>query len=186
MSRLINLRAGDVCAVRGPQKWYSLLIRLGAWLRGQPSTVSHVVVITAARTLIDGTLVVTGMEARPSKVGPVDMRMYDNQWLLHNASQPKTDQQRIAIVNAAHAAAGTRYDWWAIGADALACLGVDQPSIRNWGQKPPSRLVCSAFASWCYAVAGVAEPSGEDRWCTPGDWAAWCQGKQWETVGVRR
>lgn len=186
MSRLEQLQPGDVCAVRGPQKWYSLLIRFGAWLRGQPSTVSHVVVVTDVQTTLDGRRVVKGMEARPSRVGPVDMAVYDNPWLVHNSGQPKSVMQREAVVKAALAARGAAYDWMAIGSDALRCLGVPQPDVPNWGKRPPRRLVCSAFASWCYKLAELPEPSSEDRWCTPGEWALWCQQQLWAPRTVRR
>jgi hypothetical protein len=181
VSRLAELRPGDICAVRSPWTIWGWLIRLGAVLSGRSGRCDHVVVVVGW----DATGGLCGVEGRPSGVGHVSMRRYDNRWISSNSGQPKTDNQRRAVVDAALAAVGTSYDWLAIAADALDCLGVPQPIDGEYRRQPRS-VVCSSLANYVCWRAGVDHPGVGDRWCTPADWDEFNRNRVWLALDESR
>lgn len=171
---LPTLGPGDVLVVRTPDRrcWdraASYLIRLGAALRDRPNLDNHVAVYHHT----DAAGTPWGIEGRPGGVGWVDLRQYDNPWLLTNAAQPKTDAQRHLVCQAAVGLLGVGYDWAAIGMDTADALGLDHlwRVAEDWGAKPPGHVVCSSLAAWAYQHADLDRPPGRMMTTTPGDWS---------------
>ncbi len=175
------VQPGDVLCVRGPDRswwdrWVGRLIRLGAALRDEPNLDSHVVI--AHHTDAAGTH--WGIEGRPGGVGWVDLAVYDGPYVVTNATQPKTPDQRAAVCAAAVGLLGTGYDWAAIGMDTLDALHLDALwRDHTWGDQPPAHVVCSALATWVYQHVGLASPRVPWRTSTPGEWTAWILEKGW-------
>jgi hypothetical protein len=170
---------GDVLCTRTPKGWPAFLIRLGAALKDDPSTVNHVIVVhhkDAAGTL-------WGIEGRPGGVGWVDVRHALRQpYTLSNSEQPKDEVQRTAIATAAEALIGTPYDWTGIGLDAMRAIHAPELWASKWGKDgvAPAHVVCSSMADWLYDHVGLASPGAQyDRTVTPGDWARWIMEKGW-------
>jgi hypothetical protein len=170
---------GDILLTRG-SAWTSRLIRLGAALLDRPNAYNHVIVFTH----YDQLGIPQGIEARAEGAGDIDLRKtLASRWVMSNADQPKTPQQRDLIVTAAKGAKGTPYDWAAIVVEGLEALRItplwtlpERPADRL-----PTSLICSALADWAYAKAGLANPGGDahNRLTTPSDWAAWVITKGW-------
>jgi hypothetical protein len=175
-THIVGIQPGDVLAVRTPPSVFGTLIRFGAWLHHQPDHVDHVVV--AHHRDAAGTL--WGVEGRPGGVGWVDIATYDNRWLVSNAAQYKTADQRRQVCTAAAHLLGVGYDWAAIGVDAVTAVGFDHLwRAGDFGGRPPAHVVCSSLASWVYRRVGLAEPVGPQRYSTPADWAAWMIEEGW-------
>lgn len=180
---------GDVLLVRNKgtaattrlARW---AIQLGAWLEGDPTTWTHVIVADH----IDDTGLFWGLEGRPGGVGWVDIAPYlDDPVTLTNIRQPKAPNQRALITTAMAPLVGKAgYDWAAILADAaiaLAAAGHVEPiwyeRVRvQWGTTMPGHVVCSALADYAYERAGLESPV-PDRFCTPGDWARLIKARNW-------
>ena len=179
---MLKVQPGDVLVVRTPAPtWWdrtaSRLIRLGAALRDRPNLDNHVAVMHHT----DAAGTPWGIEGRPGGVGWVDLRPYDNPYLLTNAAQPKTDAQRHQVRQAAVGMLGVGYDWAAIGMDTADALGLDHLwRAHDWGNQPPAHVVCSSLGAWVYHHAGLAEPNTPMLTTTPGDWADWILRRGWE------
>jgi hypothetical protein len=167
---------GDVLTIRTSDVggW---LIRLGAWMRGRPHRDNHVVIVSHT----DPAGVQWGIEGRPGGVGWVDMASYDGWSHSSNAEQPKTDDQRAAIVVAARGLLGIGYDWLAIGMDVAEALRIDllwRPA--DWTTTvAPAHVVCSSLAAWANGHVGLARPGGGMATVTPGDWQLFNDRREW-------
>ncbi|MCW2901845.1 MAG: hypothetical protein JWO67_4110 [Streptosporangiaceae bacterium] len=175
----MNVGVGDVLAVKTGGIG-GALIRFGAWLRGLPHGINHVVI---AHHLDDkGALI--GLEGRPGGVGWVDMRDYlASPATVSNADQPKTDEQRYTVAKHAEAMLRAPYDWPAIVADAGCDLGLPSPDDLDWnGNAAPLHVVCSSYAAYLYRIAGLARPGPTKggRFVQPADWAQWDAKKGWQ------
>lgn len=170
-----GVRPGDVLCTRSGG-WQGWLIRFGAALRDQPSLSNHIAV--AHHTDAHGTL--WAVEGRPGGAGWVDARNYRaSSWTVTNAEQPKTDAQRQAVCDVMVTMVGTEYDYAAILADSVACLGWQLPGWDpSWHGQVPGMVVCSSLAAYGYTKGGLRCPAGE-REVTPGMWDAWVLTKGW-------
>jgi hypothetical protein len=69
---------------------------------------------------------------------------------------------------------GTKYDWAAIGGDALRDLHVKLWTDKAFNPHPgraPGEVVCSSFASYIYLSVGWDHPNfNMERGSEPGDW----------------
>jgi hypothetical protein len=174
--RLAGIRPGDVIAVRTPPSVFGWLIRLGALLRGRPSTVDHVVLVHH----VDQAGRLWGIEGRPGGVGWVDLAAYNNRWLLSNRDQPKTDAQRARVCELAVDMLGTPYDWPAIIHDAAIAFRLDHLwRSADFGARAPGHVVCSSLVAWLYHQAGLAAPRGPLETCWPADWANFILREGW-------
>jgi hypothetical protein len=172
---------GDVILTRG-NAWTSRMIRLGAALLDMPNVHNHVIVFTH----YDKLNIPQGIEARAEGAGDIDLRRtLKSRWLMSNAEQPKTPQQRELVIQAAKGLKGTEYDWPAIFVEGLQALRItpfwtlpERPKDRL-----PTSLICSALADWAYAKAGLANPGGDSRTrlTTPADWEMFITTRGWET-----
>ncbi len=169
MSRLDNLKPGDVLAVNTGNNWAACAIRLGQRLQGKPSFDNHVVAVHHRDT--GGRL--WGIEGRPGGVGWVDISIYDNKYLVSNAAYQKTDKQRDEICTYAKAMLGTPYDWSAIVRDTLSAFHLEQIWMeKGFGSSAPAHVVCSSAYAWIYNKLGLKAPNVEGRWVEPADWTA--------------
>ncbi|HEY6021619.1 MAG TPA: hypothetical protein VIY48_17650 [Candidatus Paceibacterota bacterium] len=176
MSRLDVLKPGDVLAVNTGNNWAASLIRLGQRLQGKPSFDNHVVAVHHRDP--GGRL--WGIEGRPGGVGWVDIAQYDNKFLVSNAAQPKTDEQRNEICAYAAAMLGTQYDWTAIIKDTLSTFHLDAIWMaKDFGPQAPAHVVCSSVYAWIYKKVGLEEPPTTDRWTEPADWVKFFIEKGW-------
>jgi hypothetical protein len=163
-----DIQAGDVLCTRTQRSWVARLIRLGAALLDKPSVVNHVAIAHHRDAKGDWVVV----EGRPGGVGWAPAAKYlASPWTLVNVRQPKTPEQRAAVVAACQALIGRPYDWGAIAADAAQAVGIDIP--HRWsGTWDAAHVVCSSLAAYVYEHVGLARPGGALRTTTPGDWAA--------------
>lgn len=169
---------GDVLVVRTGKGWTSRLIRVGQALRGLPCTGNHVAVL---HHYTDG--VPWAVEGRPGGVGWVDARRYlRDKATIHNAEQPKTEQQVLKVLDGCLALLGTPYDWHAIFKDTVRSLGIEPLWTADWArQGVPGQVVCSSAAALLYAYAGLTHPEvGHERYVMPAHWADFCYEQQWE------
>lgn len=175
---------GTVLVVRDSGIW-AWWIRLGEWLKHQPSRWNHVAVYTHT----DEAGTPWGVEGRPDGgVGQRDLTRYlHDPATLHNAAQlaGTTGEQRALICAGAAALLPSkgqhiRYDWPAIVRDGLSMVDpLYRPEYRDaWGPGVPTQVVCSSMADWLYEHVGLATPDA-DRYCTPGDWARFIQRRGW-------
>lgn len=167
---------GDVLVVATGNSVAAKLIRIGEVLRGQTSLDNHVVVV---HHQTDG--VWWGIEGKPGGVGWADVRRYlANPRTTSNVDQPKSSGQRNHVADSAVAMLGTPYDWNAIANDAVVSIGIRHLFRQNWqGNGVPGHVVCSSFAAWLYADAGLAHPSSELRYTFPSDWTDFCLDRAW-------
>lgn len=167
---------GDVVCVRNPRGFPARMIRLGAALLDKPNGVNHVIVAHH----VDAAGVLWGVEGRPGGVGWVDMRhALTAPYTVHNGDQPKTGEQRAAVVKVAAGMLGTPYDWEGIALDAAEAVHVQTLwSSKAWGVSPPAHVVCSSLADWAYNHVGLASPKA-NRTCSPGDWAKFIVERGW-------
>jgi hypothetical protein len=175
------LLPGDVLIVRTTGGWWARLIgrliRFGAATRDQPNMDDHVAIVHHVDPA--GTLWV--IEGRPGGVGWASAQQYDNPYLLHNAEQPKTQDQRDEVCALAVGLLGTPYDWSAIVADGMAAIGAGTLwRSKDFGDGPPAHVVCSSLAAWLYHRVSLAEPDTTRRVTTPGDWADWVLRRGWQ------
>lgn len=162
------LKPGDILAVR-TNGMAAEVIRLGEALRDKPNLDNHVAVFHH----YDSAGVPWLLEGRPGGVGWADARTYlASGFTVNNCGQPgRSDKARQSVADQAKALLGTRYDWMAIGGDALEAL-----HVRLWGLqfphgRAPGEVVCSSFAAWLYEQAGWQRPDpGAERDCEPADW----------------
>lgn len=174
-SALDGVQPGDVLVVRTKSPW-GRWIRLGAWLSGKPSTVDHVAVVHHR----DDAGIWWAIEGRPGGVGWVDIARYDSPFVVSNAEQPKTDEQRKLVCDLADDLLKRPYDWSAIAVDAFESLRVGALwASKDYGDEAPGQVVCSSLAAWVYKRAGLAGPAKRIRWVVPADWAIHCQSKAW-------
>lgn len=167
MSDLSILLPGDVLAVNTGNNWAADLIRFGEHLQGKPSFDNHVVAVHHR----DDAGVLWGIEGRPGGVGCVDIARYDNKYLVSNAKQAKTDEQRKEICTYAVAMLGTPYDWDAIIKDALSVLHLEVLwASKDFGPLSPAHVVCSTLYSWIYSKVALKGPVTLGRWTEPADW----------------
>jgi cell wall-associated NlpC family hydrolase len=178
---MTELGVGDVLCTRGGS-WVSRTIRFGAAILGRPNTVSHVAIYMGLGS-DDRPQVI---EARPGGVGWLDATEYlKSHWTIDNREQPKTEEQRKQIHDAAIALLGTPYDWVGIGQNAMEAIRApDLYRSKAWMNKAsPNHVVCSSLADWVYAEVKLANPGKTqqaDKITTPGDWAEFCITKAWE------
>jgi hypothetical protein len=163
---VLELSKGDVLCTRATGL-VPRLIRLGAAFRGKPNIVNHVAIVHHKDAKGEWVCV----EGRPGGVGWTPAAKYlASPWTLSNVRQPKTEEQRDAIVAATQALIGRPYDWAGIALDAAQALGIDIPS-RWVGQWDAAQVVCSSLAAFAYNEVGLGRPAGVLRTITPGDWA---------------
>lgn len=185
LATFAKLDIGDVVLTRSRPKnfWGKLAvraIRLGAAIHDQPNIWNHVAIVHH----IDDTGTLWGVEGRPGGVGWVDMRNWVNDgWVLSNADQPKTEDQRAQIAAASEALIGTAYDWSGIAIDAGRAVAGLWATL--WPEKwhnyraAPGHVVCSSLADWVYGKVGLGSPRA-DRACTPADWAQYILDRGWD------
>jgi hypothetical protein len=171
---------GDVILTRG-SAWTSKLIRWGAALLDQPNVYNHVIVVHHR----DALGVLWGIEARAEGVGWVDLtRTLKSRWVLTNADQPKTPEDREFICRTVEGAIATPYDWAAIVHEAFEALRID----KLWRAKEfpedgrlPYGTICSALADWAYEQRGLPNPGGvkRTRLTKPADWHTFLITKGW-------
>lgn len=177
-----NVQPGDILAVRTGNSFPARMIRLGAAVKEavtgdpEPNTVNHVAIVTHA----DANGVLWALEGRPGGIGWVQAASYvSDPYTVSNVLQPKTAAQRTAIVADARKLIGTAYDWAAIADDAANAFGINVPGWNPQFGKVPGHLVCSSYAAYLYAQAGLAHPSG-DRNVSPADWVTFILSHNWE------
>lgn len=183
MDSATTLLPGDVVCVR-TTGFAGLLIRLGAALLDRPNMRNHVAIVHHR----DAAGVLWGVEARPGGVGWVDMDNYlASPFTISNAEQPKTDEQRTAIAQAAESMLQTPYDWTAIAADAMKAIRADRLwQAKSYGEgQVPAQVVCSSLADYLYAKVGLANPGMVDgdavRFTTPADWDLFIETEAWRS-----
>lgn len=178
MIRLDQIEPGDVLCTRNPKGWQAFMIRLGAAFGDDPNTVNHVIVAHHR----DQAGRFWGIEARPGGVGWIDLKRctgLKHPYTIANHAQPKSEQQRVAICNAAEGLLGTPYSWADIAKDAMEAISA-QDIWKSHSEEAPAQIVCSALADWVYDHVGLASPGARyDRTVTPGDWARWITERGW-------
>jgi hypothetical protein len=171
------LRPGDVLAVR-TGGWAAGLIRAGEELSGKNHLDNHIAVFHH----YDDADIPWVLEGRPGGVGWADARPYlASPHAVNNCGQPgRSDGARERTAARAATLLGTRYDWLAIGGDALEALHVRLWHLQFPHGLAPGEVVCSSFAAWLYEYAGWAHPdTGDERDCEPGDWSEWSLAHGW-------
>lgn len=179
---MMSVSPGDVVLVRITEgSWLSRvsskLIRLGGALHDQPSAWNHVIIASH----VDATGVFWGAEGRPGGVGWTDMAPWlADHYTISNADQPKTSEQRTAIVAGAAGMVDRKlpYDWPAIAVDLAEVIRPLWMPSGKWGKGSPGHVVCSSAADWLYERVGLASPQ-PDRFCTPADWADFILSHGW-------
>lgn len=177
----MTVQPGDVLVI-ADSKWASWWIRLQARLLGKPCTWNHIAIMSH----IDAGGTAWVIEGKPSGVGWVLAAKYiDHPATIHNADQPKTAEQRAAIVQGARTLIGTHYDWLAIAELGGEILRINAlwRRWREWGEDtPPIAVICSSLADHLYERAGLANPGGlaETRFTDVGDWAQWIEARGWQ------
>jgi hypothetical protein len=172
---------GDVLLTRGTA-WTSKVIRFGAALLDRPNTYNHVIVIHHR----DNLGVLWGVEARAEGVGWIDLtRTMRSRWVLTNADQPKTPEDRVFIAKTVEGAIAAPYDWTAIVAEAFEALRIDEfwrPAEFPEDGRLPYGTICSALADWAYERRGLPNPGGaaKTRTTTPSDWQTFLTLRPWE------
>lgn len=176
----MDVKPGDVVLVR-TNGIVGAVIRLGAALLDRPNVHNHVAIVHH----LDAAGVLWGIEGRPGGVGWVDMAQYlADPYSLSNNGQPKTDDQRSKVAEAAYSMLKVPYDWSAIATDALKALRLDRLwQVKDYGEAVPGQVVCSSLADYIYARVGLASPGLTDgdgvRFTTPADWDAFIDTKAW-------
>lgn len=172
------LRPGDILAVRSPGL-AGEIIRIGEELSGKDGAENHIAVCHHW----DGP-VPWGLEGKPGGVGWVDLRDYlASPYSLNNCLQPgRSDASRTVVADQAKALLGDRYDWSAIGGDALAALHIHLWNLKFPHGKPPGECVCSSLAAWLYEQAGWERPQVTDRDTEPADWTELILQRRWNAT----
>ena len=177
-----KIQPGDIVAVRTTGA-ASEAIRLGSAIESlirhkvEPDLDNHI----AIAHHYDANGILWYLEGRPSRVGWTSTNYAAAPYTVSNVGQPKTDAQRKAVCAEAVKLLGTAYDWSAIADDAAQAFGITIPSWHpdfKTGEVP-SHLVCSSYAAYLYAKAGLKHPAG-DRNVTPADWVALILSNRWE------
>jgi hypothetical protein len=190
----LALRPGDVLVLRTPDDggWWirrrALMIAYPwqpwRWVSdrnvGKAGLVNHVAIYTHT----DSTGRLRGLEGRPGGFGWVDLATYlSYPTTIANTDQPKTDEQRTAVVDQAIRMVGTPYDWAAILALAAEAAGLPF-RLDEWPEDGvPGHVECASVADYLYEAAGLANPGGytKTRGTDPEDWARFVLGKLWLT-----
>jgi hypothetical protein len=165
----LQLKPGDVLAVRGSSYWVNWWIRFGAALRGLPNLDAHVAIMHH----YDSGGVPWGLEGKPGGVGWRDLRDYlKNPYTVTNVDQPgRADKDRASVAHDAEAMLGTAYDWQAILGDGFQDIHIDLWNPQWAPATRPGHVVCSSFAAYLYAKYGWKHPRlNQERYCQPGDW----------------
>lgn len=174
----MNLQPGDLLLTRSKTGIAGRMIRLGAALLDQPNLVNHVAVYTHT---LEG--IPWGVEGKPGGVGSVDCRKYlSSKWTINNIGQPKTDAQRLLLVQYMNTMIGTQYDWVGIAADFANAIHLDELfRLRDGKDQLPGQVVCSSLAAYAYRAAGLVQPGvgSSLRTVTPGDWDRFIIEKGW-------
>jgi hypothetical protein len=171
----LELRSGDVLAVSS----HSTLMRLlsvGLMFRYRDTWRWNHVAIVHHR---DSTGTLWAIEAAPGGVGWRNVATIPD--FIHNADQPKTDEQRAEICAAALGMLQMSYDWAAIAREAFETLDRDARVSWNmeWdGPRPPTHVICSSLASYLYWK--VKLPGPHSWLSTPPDWARFTRVRGWE------
>jgi hypothetical protein len=166
---------GDVAVVR-TKGFGAFLIRLGAWIKRQPHNQNHVVII------VDN--MHTTVEAWPSGgVVKASLDAYDPKTTLTNWAQPKTDEQRQAVVTVAESLLNHGYDWLAIARDTANVFSLDSKSGPWANDSTPARFVCSSLADYVYRKVGLPSPNTGSM-CTPADWSQFIDRQAWNVPNI--
>jgi cell wall-associated NlpC family hydrolase len=166
----VQAQPGDVAVVR-TSGIFACLIRLGAWLRGAPHKRNHVAIVAEGGSVI---------EAEPGGVTVGALADYPAKYTLTNVGQPKTAQQREAVVNTARSMLRHGYDWLGIAEDALAVFDLDDPAVGQWATgKEPAKVVCSSLAAYVYTHVGLEAPT-EGRFTWPDEWTTWIKNHDYQ------
>lgn len=175
----VTLGVGDVLCVR-TNGWAARLIRFGAALLDRPNTVNHVIIVHHQDP--DGTW--WGVEGRPNGFGwtKVAPRSVALPYVVSNAEQPRTEEQRVAIAKTAAELVGTPYDWFGIADDLFEAVRLDPLWKSRMTEEKPAQVVCSSSADWVYQKCGLPSPGktdGDWRYTTPADWATFITERGW-------
>jgi hypothetical protein len=168
----MRVAPGDIAVVR-TKGWGAFLIRLGAWLKRQPHNQNHVIIV------IDNAH--TTIEAWPEGVRRGSVDNYDPKTSLTNWSQPKSDEQRQAVVDVATSLLNHGYDWAAIARDTANVFDLDHKSKQWTTEDEPAKFVCSSLADYVYFKVGLPSPDHGAE-CTPADWAEFIDKQAWQTA----
>jgi cell wall-associated NlpC family hydrolase len=172
-----QVQPGDILVVRHQNSDAGRIIRDGAALGDDPNVWDHVII--ASHTDEAGTQ--WGIEGRNGGVGWVDLApRIGDPWTVANDTQPKTDEQRAAVVATAKGMLGVPYDWLAIAVDALHAVAPLWKMRDEWGPGVPGHVVCSSLADYVYEHVGLPTPAA-DRFCTPAMWARFILRHEWQT-----
>jgi hypothetical protein len=176
-----NIKPGDILAVRSTSA-AAEAIRFGAAVKElftrepEPNLDNHIAFVHH----IDANGTVWCLEGRPGGVGWRDASDYlKSPWTISNVRQPKTPRQRSIVCAEAPKLVGTEYDWEAIEDDALQSFGLHLPGWHPQFGAVPGHIVCSSYAAYLYAKAGLTHPQG-GRNVTPADWVALILENHWE------
>lgn len=174
---ITDLKHGDVLCIADNTKagWFVRFRDKLPWMRSgvelSPGTFSHVAMVTH----IDMQGVLWGLEGKPSRVEFVNLAKYLAMGTtISNRKQPKTDEQRRAVVKCMLELYAVKYDWAAIVSLGAATFG--HPLMwmaQEWDElKPPKSVVCSSSLDAAYERSGLANPGGgvNTRLTTPDHW----------------
>lgn len=172
-----NVQPGDILAVSTGDGLAARMIRLGAAVMNRPNLANHIAIVHH----VDAEGVLWVLEGRPGGVGWRQASDYlASPYTVSNVLQEKTPKQRALLSREAVKLVGTRYDWEAIADDAAMAFHITIPTWNpSFGSGVPAHLVCSSFAAYLYAKAGLAHPKG-DRNVSPADWVDLILANHWE------
>jgi hypothetical protein len=167
-----ELLPGDVLLVSS-RSWVMLLIAF--WLRSQWN---HVAVVHHT----DDAGVQWAIEAAPGGVAWRNVATLGR--FIHNADQPKTDEQRQVVADGCESMLRMGYDWNAIALEAFQKLDRHGVSwTMEWdGPVPPVHIICSSLSAYWYWVAKLAGPHSWLARPAP-EWSTFIKTRAWE-VGV--
>lgn len=122
-----------------------------------------------------------GIEGRPGGIGWADLTKRDGKWGVSNVLQPKTDAQRLQIVQVMKQLLGLKYDYGAYIAIALNTVGISTDWTDYKGENVPPHFICSAVADYVYEDVGLENPGGFKitRLTTPAEWCEFIVESKW-------
>lgn len=172
-----DVQPGDLLCVNTGNSLAEKLIRFGAAVRNEPNLANHVAIVHH----YDANDVLWVLEGRPGGVGWRQAADYlASAYTISNVLQPKNPRQRNNVTMGGQKLIATRYDWAAIVDDAAKAFGIQIPGWNpSFGDKVPGHLVCSSYAAYLYAKAGLEHPQG-DRNVSPADWVDLILKNRWE------
>jgi len=176
------LKPGDVVIVEMGIWIVRVLIWIQAVFTGRAKYSKNGHVIVVSHRDAEGRL--WGIEGRPGGIGWALMDKRAGKYGISNAEQPKSDQDRVYIVETMKGLLGTKYDYLAYLDIALQTLGITQEWKDFQGNDVPVHFICSAVADYVYEDRGLANPGGlkVTRYTTPAEWAEFIDKKEWEKV----